>query len=153
MAITTEAVFNNNIKERIAFNGSLITDLANMKILVCNDNGTGNYSTPRLAGQTSGYTPATGKQFRAVGFIVAPIAGGGATGLQTATSDIGNGSSSAPTGTDMTATTSTIGTPATNSINYYDHHLILDAGRYFVFFSGGNRTSFMIVGFEEDAPV
>lgn len=152
MPITTEAVFNNNLKERVNFDGSMITDIANLKVLIGNDNGTGNYCTPREQGSTSGYTPPTGKQFRAVGMMVTHMAGAGVVGIQTATSDVGNGSSSAPTSPDMTSTTSTHGTPANNSINFYDHHMILDAGRYFMAYLAGNRGSVMIVGFEEDVP-
>lgn len=152
MALTTEAVFNNNLKERINFDGSMITDIANLKCLIGNDNGTGNYCTPREQGATSGYTPPVNKQFRAVGFMVTPMAGGGSIGVQTGTSDVGNGSASAPTGTDITATTLTGPNLANNSINFFDHQLILDFGRYFSIYMAGNRQSILLVGFEEDAP-
>lgn len=145
MAIT-DSFYQNNIRERFSYDGSAVEDFANMKTLVGDVIGN-DHCTPKETGGSAGYTPPTGKQFIAVAILVSAAAGGDTCGLQTAGSDVGNNSASAPTGTDLGASVANLPTTATNSINLWDYHMILPAGRYFYFFSP-SRHEIMIVGFE-----
>lgn len=148
MAIA-DVVENNNLKERFSIGGGCFADIVNLITLVVEVKASGTHGTPRIFGVASGYTPAAGKQFRMIGIDITPAGGGDGVGLQTASTDVGFNSASAPATPDFGSGIQNLAAVIANSaLATFENELILPAGRYFYFTSGATLSA-IIYGYEE----
>lgn len=148
---------NHDLPLRALIGDTLITNFTKLKTLYAITNGTLNpWATPREVGSSSPYVVPASKKFVVVAVQTQAFSAtvGASLGLETATSDVGFGSSSAPTGLDVNNSTSTpsqVGLIVTASELRRQSVLMIVPAGYYLAARAASRVSFHIYGYEIDA--
>lgn len=133
--------------------GQNFSNLGRLKTLYWGSNSSGPVATPRETGFSSGYTPPTGKVFVGLAsyLVIRAASASDVYTLNTAGSDIGLYSVTAPSTPDDPGTAGLYGGGVnTNEVVYRRHQIVLTAGRYFYASAGNSRTEGTIYGYEID---
>lgn len=149
MAIT-DSIFQNDLNERIALEQSLLTDLANLKVLVARTSSS-SHATFKVMGETVGYQVPALKRFRSIGISPNNFSGIAVTfGIQAAESDVGFDSASIPTNPDIAASGWTLNELQVAAVveQARDYQIIIPASHYAYLIVAGAATIYMY-GVEE----
>jgi hypothetical protein len=98
VTVTAAPVVNPSIPS-LTVGGRVFTDLSNLVILMGHTLGTGNASSLRKPGSSTGYTPPVGKSFRLLALkIITNSSSQSGIRLLSSTNDIGNNTATSVTG-------------------------------------------------------